>query len=49
MVVSYLKELKDNPNFKTDYLLVNCGLHDIKRESETSNTKVSLDQYSKNL
>ncbi len=49
MVVSYLKELKENQNFKMDYLLVNCGLHDIKRSSENSNPQVSLEQYSKNL
>ncbi len=49
MVVSYLKELKENPNFTTDYLLVNCGLHDIKRNSKNSNPQVSLEQYSKNL
>jgi lysophospholipase L1-like esterase len=49
MVVSYLKELKGNPNFKTDYLLINCGLHDIKRNSRNSNPQVSLDQYSKNI
>lgn len=49
MVVSYLKELKENPNFQTDYLMVNCGLHDIKRDSENSNPQISLEQYSKNL
>lgn len=49
MVVSYLNELKENPNFQTDYLVVNCGLHDIKRNSENSNPQVSLEQYSKNL
>lgn len=49
MVLSYLKELKKNPNFKTDYLLINCGLHDIKRNSKNSDPQVSLDQYSKNL
>jgi len=49
MVVSYLKELKKNPNFKTDYLLINCGLHDIKRNSKKSNPQISLSQYSKNL
>jgi hypothetical protein len=49
MVVSYLKELKENPHFKTDYLLINCGLHDIKRNTENSEPQVSLEQYSKNL
>lgn len=49
MVLSFLKNLKENPNFKTDYLLINCGLHDVKRNSKYSNSQVSLDQYSKNL
>jgi len=49
MVVLYLNELKENKNFKTDYLLINCGLHDIKRNNENNNPQVSLEQYSKNL
>jgi len=32
MVLSYLKIKMNEPDFKPDYLLLNCGLHDIKRE-----------------
>lgn len=49
MVVDYLKELKNNSDFKSDYLLVNCGLHDIKRKSSNDSTQISLREYKKNL
>jgi lysophospholipase L1-like esterase len=49
MVVAYLKELKNNPDFKTDYLLVNCGLHDIKRKSPKGSTQISLKNYKENI
>ncbi|WP_166961561.1 SGNH/GDSL hydrolase family protein [Yeosuana marina] len=49
MVLAYLKELKDSTDFKTDYLLVNCGLHDIKRKSPNDSTQISLKKYKDNL
>ncbi len=49
MVLEHLKELLKKPDFEIDYLLVNCGLHDIKRYKNYSTTQVSLEQYSKNL
>ena len=49
MVLAYLKELNDNAEFKTDYLLVNCGLHDIKRKTPTDSTQISLKKYKDNL
>ncbi|WP_428741688.1 SGNH/GDSL hydrolase family protein [Tenacibaculum sp.] len=49
MVLTYLKELKTNTDFKTDYLLVNCGLHDIKRNSPNDSTQISLKKYKDNL
>ena len=49
MVLAYLKELQNDTNFKTDYLLVNCGLHDIKRASSNDSTQVSLKKYMDNL
>lgn len=48
-IITYLKELKENSNFKTDYLLINCGLHDIRKTAENDSPQVSLEQYSKNL
>jgi hypothetical protein len=49
MVLAYLKELKSTVDFNTDYLLVNCGLHDIKRKSVKDSTQVSLKNYKDNL
>lgn len=49
MVLAYLKELKTDSNFKTDYLLVNCGLHDIKRKSPSDSTQISIKKYGQNL
>lgn len=41
-------KLKD-PAFKPDFLLLNCGLHDIKRYPETSTIQVDTAEYRKNL
>ncbi len=49
MVLAYLKELKNDNDFKTDYLLLNCGLHDIKRKSQAYTTQISLKKYKDNL
>lgn len=49
MVLAYLKELKKDCNFKTDYLLVNCGLHDIKRKSPFDSTQIGIKKYGQNL
>lgn len=49
MVVSYLDSLSKNKNFKTDYLVVNCGLHDIKTNPETGEINISELQYENNL
>ncbi|GGK27823.1 hypothetical protein GCM10007962_22630 [Yeosuana aromativorans] len=49
MVLDYLKTLVKDKGFKTDYLLVNCGLHDIKRKSPNDSSQVSLKNYKSNL
>ncbi len=49
MVLEYLKAKTEDPAFQPDYLLINCGLHDIKREVATSKLQVSADNYRKNL
>jgi hypothetical protein len=47
-VLEYLKSIMDS-GFKTDYLLLNCGLHDVKTIPDTGKIQVELDDYSKNL
>lgn len=49
MVLSYLKTLAKNPEFSTDYLMINCGLHDIKTDSKTGKINVSPHKYKDNL
>lgn len=49
MVFSYLKELEEDPGFSTDYLLVNCGLHDIKTDPKTGKVNISAWKYKDNL
>ena len=49
MVLEYLKEQVKDPGFAPDYLLLNCGLHDIKRDAQTNDIQVSADNYKQNL
>lgn len=49
MVLEYLKEKVNDPGFSPNYLLLNCGLHDIKRSTETGELQVNPDDYQKNL
>ena len=49
MVLEYLRIKVKDPAFKPDYLLLNCGLHDIKRDPETGTIQVTEDNYQKNL
>lgn len=44
-----LKLMEQNPNFKTDYLLINCGLHDIKHSTKTKTNQVSISDYKDNI
>lgn len=49
MVLEYLRlKLKDK-SFRPDVLLLNCGLHDIKRHPNTNAIQVTLDNYRRNL
>lgn len=48
-VLEYLTELSKNTDFRTDYLLINCGLHDIKTDPKTQKPQVDLSDYRKNL
>jgi lysophospholipase L1-like esterase len=49
MVLEYLRAKILDPSFKPDFLLLNCGLHDIKRNGETNEPQVSPDDYRENL
>jgi lysophospholipase L1-like esterase len=48
MVLSYLK-LKVALGIDADFLLVNCGLHDIKADPKSGAKQIPLEQYEENL
>jgi hypothetical protein len=48
-VLQYLRFKAEHEDFHPDVLLVNCGLHDIKTDPETSAVQVELDAYRGNL
>lgn len=49
MVLAYLTSKLTDENFRPDYLLINCGLHDIKRKLPEKELQVSPENYRKNL
>ena len=49
MVLAYLRIKMKDPDFKPDYMVLNCGLHDIKRDVETGQLQVQSDEYGENL
>lgn len=50
MVLEYLKARRTDASFRPDILLVNCGLHDIKRDVEREKEiQVASRQYRENL
>jgi len=50
MVLEYLKSRLKEPSFRPDYLLLNCGLHDIKRRnSDLEKIQVTETEYRSNL
>jgi lysophospholipase L1-like esterase len=49
MVLAYLQALFARGGLEADLLLINCGLHDIKREVTTHALQVPLDRYEANL
>ena len=48
MVLEYLTGCSAS-RFTTDYLLLNCGLHDVKTDPATGEYQVGMDQYRKNV
>ncbi|MDR6550814.1 SGNH/GDSL hydrolase family protein [Paenibacillus qinlingensis] len=49
MVLQYLSYLVANRLFDYTLLLLNCGLHDMKRNASTGELQVPLEQYETNL
>ena len=48
-VVEYLSTLAQSDHPPIRYLMVNCGLHDIKRQIVTNSIQVPIDAYVQNL
>lgn len=48
MVLAYLMAKLNDESFRPDYLLLNCGLHDIKRQDD-NRPQVSKEDYRGNL
>ena len=49
MVVEFLKELCLDKTFNADYMLINCGLHDIKTNPKTGEKQIEIKEYKQNL
>lgn len=49
MVLAFLSAKIKDSGFNPDYLLLNCGLHDIKRDPSTNKIQVSDQVYRENL
>lgn len=49
MVLGYLRVKLDDPAFRPDVLLLNCGLHDIKTNVQTGERQISKELYRQNL
>ena len=49
MALAYLRAKVEATDFSPDYLLLNCGLHDIKTDPQTGQKQVSPPDYEQNL
>jgi len=49
MVLSFLNAISTRGGIDTDILLLNCGLHDIKKSPDTEQMQVPIEQYRINL
>jgi lysophospholipase L1-like esterase len=49
MVLEYLEARANNAPIDADYILINCGLHDIKTNPETGEKQVPLKEYIENV
>jgi len=48
-VLSYLKRRRQEGGFSADFLLLNCGLHDVRRNPGSDGNQVPLPEYRENL
>lgn len=48
-VLEYLKARADKDPINADYLILNCGLHDIKTDSITGEKQIPMAKYADNL
>lgn len=49
MVLAYLKSKVKDPDFQPDFILLNCGLHDIKTDAKSGKIQVGKKEYKENL
>lgn len=49
MVLACLKSKTKGPDFQPDFLLLNCGLHDIKTDAKSGKNQVGKKEYKENL
>ena len=49
MVLEYLRSKLKDEQFRPDYLLLNAGLHDIKRDPATNQIAINQEKYKANL
>jgi len=49
MVLAYLRARRLSDPIRADVLVLNCGLHDLRRDPVTSALQVPLDAYGRNL
>ncbi|GHC02850.1 SGNH/GDSL hydrolase family protein [Cerasicoccus arenae] len=49
MTLAYLSTLVCRADFECDVLMLNCGLHDIKRSPKNRDIQIPLDEYRSNL
>jgi lysophospholipase L1-like esterase len=49
MVLAFLKASAKTKSIEADLLLLNCGLHDMRRDPESRALQVPLDKYEQNL
>lgn len=49
MVLTFLKAILKSNILDADYILLNCGLHDIKADPITKKQQVTIEEYTQNL
>lgn len=49
MVLAYLRARESTGGIAADWIVLNCGLHDLRRKPQTGQIQVPLDAYEKNL